>query len=243
MKENISSVEYANNWYGGEWEKLTSQADILLLKTDNDIDQSLLISQFLEKEIDTTLNSLLQNLIYSGQTLSNLIEQKLLQLNQQVKEQVAALFLREKFGPPGDPLVATVFAELAQREVLARQDSKTNAQQGTVLIEKFEKEILFQFQLLIANQINLIEKEARQYRQTKKDAETISRETPAIKKEMIPYQEKFNKKFTQFATRKRTLKNLYQIITKKIGNKHQRGHEQIVFELANQKVNPSPLPT
>jgi|GEM_PF-1115558 hypothetical protein len=242
MKEQISSVEYATNWYGEEWEKKTLESISSLIATGGNTDQFLSILKTIEQEVDITLNSFIQNLIHSGLNLTSLIDQELFQLNQQVKEQIAALFLREKFGPPEDPLVSVVFADLAQREVLARHESMATANASAALINKFEKEILLQLQLLVAQQINLLEKEVKQYQQAKKDGELISQQTPEIATEMSPYQKKFEHAFTKFESKKHSLEKLYQLLSYRLTDKEdQHNNKQVVLELAKQNTSPTQL--
>lgn len=241
MKEQISSVEYANNWYGEEWKEKATESTLSFIATSTNTDQFLLILNAIEQEADITLNSVLQNLIHSGLNLASLIDQELFELNQQVKEQMAALFLREKFGPPGDPLVSVVFADLAQREVLARHESMATAQSSTALINEFENEILLQLQLLIAHQINLIEKKVKQYQQTKKDGELICQQTPEIETEMSPYKKNFEDAFAKFENDKHSLEKLYRLLTYQITDKNHHKSKKVIFELAKQNTNPSHL--
>ena len=237
MKENVSSVEYANNWYGTAWKSeipanLESLHDYLVLEKN-----PLLLLENLHEQLQSSTQSLIKMLAYSGETLIDLIQNEIDHLTKEAEEQLASLFLREKFGEPGDPLVSAVFAQLAQREVLARKASKNTAVEITKLSEKFEQSILAHLKILIANQINKIEEENKEYVGAEKDSEEISKQTPEITKQMQGYRSKFAKKFKKLEGQKKSLINLY----KKIDNHLSFNNKEVVFELAKQSTNPTTL--
>lgn len=237
MKENISSVEYANNWYGTAWKSeipanLESLHDYLVLEKN-----PLLLLESLHKQLQSSTQGLIKILAYSGESLINLIQNEIDHLTKEAEEQLASLFLREKFGKPGDPLVSAVFAQLAQREVLAKKASKNTAIEIAKLTEKFEQSILAHLKVFIANQINKIEEENKEYVVVEKDGEEISKQTPEITEQMQGYRSKFAKKFKKLEEQKKSLINLY----KKIDNHPFINNKQIVFELAKQNTNPTTL--
>ncbi len=241
MKENISSVEYANNWYGEEWKKEVP-ADLELLQSSLILENNpLFVLKNLHEQLESSSQSLMKILSYNGEALMDLIQEEINQLLNKAEEQIAALFLRKKFGEPGDPLVSVVFAQLAQREVLTKKASKNNASEITSLTEKFEKSVLTQFKILIANQINKIEKEEKEHQEAKKNSEEISNQTPEITEQMQGYHSQFSKKFQDFEKRKKSWIDLYKKIDNHLFSTKNKHETQIVFDLAQQNTNPSSL--
>jgi hypothetical protein len=237
MKENISSVEYANKWYGGGWEEEIPNNLELLQASLTLEDNPLFLLENISQNLELSSQSLIEILSLSGETLIELIQTEIDQLAQKAKEQVASLFLRKKFGEPGDPMVSVVFAQLAQREVLTKKDSRESANEVAKLTERFEKQILSQFKILIANQINKIEKERKKYVEAEKTSNEIGNQTPEITEQMQGYRPKFAEKFKDFEEQKKSLTNLY----KKIDTYLLPQNNRVVFELAKQGVSPTSL--
>jgi hypothetical protein len=241
MKENISSVEYANNWYGESW-KNEVPADLELLKDSLFFESNpLLLLENLHEQLGADVQNLIKILTCSGEGLINSIQEEINNLTQKAEEQIASLFLREKFGEPGDPLVSVVFAQLAQREVLTKRASKNNAIEITKLSKNFEKSILQQLKILIANQINKIEEKHKNYKKVEKDSEKISNETPEITEQMRGYRSKFVEQFQNFEKEKKSLLNLYKKIDEHLFSEKNKNQSRVIFELAQQNTSPTAL--
>lgn len=237
MKENVSSRDYATSWYGENW-----QQEAFVHLNDGVIAQNPVeFLQNLSEQLDNTSQNLIRSICLTGETMISAIQNEIAQLLDKNKEQIASLFLREQFGPPGDPLVSAVFAELAQREVLARKDSRESAIEVNQLTERFEQLILRQIQLLIANELNKIEEEKKEYQQAQQQYIDIQKETPEITEQMQGYQEKFAKKFKDLEKKKKFWMQVYQEVDRRLASTIVGNEKKIIFELATQSTNPTVL--
>jgi len=239
MKENVSSVEYASNWYGSNWRN-EIPSDLELLQDSQIFDHNhLFLLKNIEEQLKLTNQSLIKMLVHNGEALTNLIQLEINLLLKKADEQNAALFLRKKFGEPGDPLVSVVFAELAQREVLTKKSSKNSATDIKSLTKNFDELIINRLKILIANQINKIEKEKRKYEQAKTDSEQISNQTPEINEQMLAYRSKFTKKFQDFEKQKELWIGFYKKIDNLLLLKNNKIKNKLIFELATQNTSPT----
>lgn len=241
MKENVSSREYANNWYGKNWQQESSthldDGVDLRMMAQNPVD---FLRNFTE-QLDDTSQNLLRSICLTGETMSSAIQNEIAQLLEKKEEQIASLYLREQFGPPGDPLVSAVFAELAQREVLAKKDSRESAIETNQLTKRFEQFILRQIQLLIANQLNKIEEEKKQYQEAEQANIDIQKETPEITEAMQDYGEMFSQKFKSLENKKKDWTKLYLEVNSRLASTIVGNEKKIIFELATQSTNPTSL--
>ena len=241
MKENVSSRDYANDWYGENWKQETAT------HLDDGVDLRMIAQnpvEFLRNlsdQLDDTSQNLLRNISLTGETMINTLQNEIGQLLEKKEEQIASLFLRKQFGPPGDPLVSAVFAELAQREVLAKKDSRESAIETDQSIKRFEQLILRQIQLLIANQLNKIEEEKKEYQQAQQQYVDIQKETPEITEQMQGYQEKFVKKFKDLEKKKNFWTKLYLEVDRRLASTVVGNEKKIIFELATQSTSPTAL--
>ena len=237
MKENVSSRDYATSWYGENWQQETSIHPNDSIIAQNPVE----FLQNLSEQLDNTSQNLIRNISLTGETMMATLQTEIAQLLDKNKEQIASLFLRKQFGPPGDPLVSAVFAELAQREVLAKKDSRESAIEVNQLTERFEQVILRQIQLLIANQLNKIEEEKKQYQQAEQANIDIQKETPEITETMQDYQEKFDQKFKSLEKKKKDWTKLYLEVNSRLASTIVGNEKKIIFELATQSTNPTAL--
>lgn len=241
MKENVSSSEYANSWYGENWKQevaahLDDGVDLRMIE-QNPVE----FLKNLTEQLDNTSQNLIRNICLTGETMINTLQTEIAQLLAKKEEQIASLFLRQKFGEPGDPLVSAVFAELAQREVVAKKDSRESAIEVNQLTKRFEQLILQQIKLLIANQLNKIEEEKKQYQQAEQENIEIQKVTPEIMETMQGYQTKFTEKFKDLENKKKDWTKLYLEVDRRLASTIVGNEKKIIFELATQSTNPTAL--
>ncbi len=241
MKENVSSREYANNWYGENWKQevsahLDDGVDLRMI-SQNPVE----FLRNLSEQLDNTSQNLIRSISLTGETMISTLQTEIAQLLEKKEEQIASLYLREQFGPPGDPLVSAVFAELAQREVLAKKDSRESAIKTDQLAKRFEQFILRQIQLLIANELNKIEEEKQQYQQAEQANIDIQKETPEITAAMQDYGEMFSQKFKSLEKKKNDWTKLYLEVNRRLASTVVGNEKKIIFELATQSTNPTAL--
>lgn len=242
MKAEISSREYASNFYGAAWRSEAQNFHPELANFSQQLDLnpvSLLMS--VGQELNELGDGLWQQIIYAGSSLFKILETELQQLGQQLEEQLAALFLREKFGPTGDPIVAQVFAELAQREVLSRQTTKKTGLDSARLMHQAKKQVIEKIKLAIAAEINRIETEFQQYQEAQRASQLFTAQTPAIEEQMREYEAKFKDKFEQLNQEKKRLHSLYQQIDQQFAFVDGRREGQLVFAVAQQSTGPSQI--
>lgn len=242
MKEGISSIEYAVDWYGQDWlsEAISLNPDLAHLIPALENSPVSFLDLF-TNELDLTEMSIGQVLISGGEGILNSIQLGLAELSGKLKEQIAALFLREKFGSPGDPLVSAVWAELAQREVLAIKDSKSNSIEIEKMLEQLKYQIVEKIKLAIAAEINQIEEQIRTYQEAQATSQEFADETPEIGEQLnTNYQAKFQTKFRQLKAKRKNLITIFKFINQ-LSFTEGQNQGKAVFEVARQTVSPTLL--
>jgi len=243
MKEGVSSIEYAQNWYGDSWltEAINLNPELASLMPVFEKNPLSFFDLF-DQELATTENNIFQTLASGGESIMNSIQAGLTELGGKLKEQIAALFLREKFGAPGDPIVSAVWAELAQREVLAIKDSKSGGLEVQSLFDQLRSQVVEKIKLAIAAEINQVEEQIKTYETAQKNSQSFATETPEIGEQLNShYQTKFEQKFLQLKTKKRKLENLFKLIGQKFSFTEGQNQGRVVFEAARQTTAPTLL--
>ena len=239
---NVEAVERANEWYGPSWKseaEIGDPASTRLLLTLQLSPQNLLNE--IVHDFDASYADLapaLLAIVNNNDGLLQSIDQQLIALGETTQEQLAAHFLREKFGTPDSLLAVPVFADLAQKETFARRDTQTSAQESLVLMDQVKIQIIAEIQLLIADQINQLDRQMKQLQEAKTTSQAIADETPEIDKELKSYQAQFAEEFKQLKQHKLELQSLFKAIAQRFDTAIDK---QTIFETAGQSTNPLPL--
>ena len=236
-----TSVERANGYYGaGFWEKEAEAGDPASSKLLLTLQLS---PQNLLNEIIHDIDASCANLgpallaVVNNELLQS-IDKQLTAMGDKAMEQLAAHFLREKFGTPNGLLAVPVFADLAQKETFARRDTQTGAQESLVLLDQVKTQVIAEIQLLIADQINQLDQQIKQLQEAKTTSQAIAKKTPEISDELQEYQPQFTKEFNQLEQHKLELQSLFKAIARRFDTAIDK---QTIFETAGQSTNPLPL--
>ncbi len=174
-------------------------------------------------------NGLTQLLVQSGTYLNSTLPETLTQIVPLLKEKLAAVELRKRFGEPESLLAVPVYMELAQMDVEAHLMLQESAGQIENVITQFTEQVSQSMQLFIAERINNVESELTMHDQALTTSTQISSETTGgLDDEMEMYKPKFDQKKQQLLTSRQSLMGLWEKVSGVFGNLTQNVHAPVI---------------
>lgn len=172
----------------------------------------------------------------TGSWIIDSIDGRLFALQQKKVEQETSIELRESFGLPKVDLALPVFAQLAGIEARARAALKSEANAVTGQIERIKNEILNNFALFIASEINKLEEEEEMHSKALELSKTETDGVLVLENVASISETRLQSHLEKLKSKKNGLAETFRELMEKINQKINSKFEVTVFSANRQSL-------